>query len=88
MRQGRLLSHMAGCRRRDLTSTFCAGRVQNERVRPGHTWREPGGSTNWSISDSVRLEPGRDKSAIEVATVRPTVIFKKNRLIFHEMTGL
>ena len=69
VRQGRLLSHVAGCRRRDLTSTFCAGRVQNEKVRPGHTWREPGGRTNSSISDSVRLEFGRDKSEIEVATI-------------------
>ena len=68
MRQGRPLSHVAGCRRRDLTSTFRGGRVQNERMRPSHTWREPGGSADSSDSDSVRLEPGRDKSAIEVAT--------------------
>ena len=37
-------------------------------MRPGHIWREPDGSANSSDSDSVRLEPGRDKSAIEVAT--------------------
>ena len=42
VRQGRPLSHVAGCRRRDLTSTFRGGRVQNERMRPSHTWREPG----------------------------------------------
>ena len=65
MRQGRPLSHAAGCRRRDLTSTFRGGRVQNERMRSGHMWREPGGSTNSSDIDSVRLVPGRDKSAIE-----------------------
>ena len=44
---------------------------RNERVRQSHTWREPGGSTNLSISDSVQLEPGRDKSASEVATLPP-----------------
>ena len=62
-RQGRPLSHAAGCRRRDLTSTFRGGRVRNERMRLGHTWCEPGGSANSSDSDSIRLEPGRDKSA-------------------------
>ena len=45
--------------------------VQNGRVRPGHTWSEPGRSTNSSISDSVQLEPGCDKSASEVATLPP-----------------
>ena len=69
VRQVRLFSHAADCRRRSHTSTFRGGRVQNGRVRPGHTWREPGGSTNSPISDSVRLKPGRDKSAIEVATL-------------------
>ena len=34
-----------GCRRRDLTSVFCASPVQNGRVRRGRTWREPGGKT-------------------------------------------
>ena len=68
VRQGRLFSHAADCRQRGYMSTFRGGRAQNERVRPGHTWREPGGSTNLSLSDSVRLEPGRDKSASEVAT--------------------
>ena len=68
VRQGRLFSLAADCRRHSHTSTFRGGRVQNERVLPGHTWCEQGGSTNSSISDSVRLEPGRDKSASEVAT--------------------
>ena len=60
VRQKRLYSHTADCRQRSYTSNFCGGRVQSGRVRPGHTWREPGGSTNSSISDSVRLEPGRN----------------------------
>ena len=60
VRQKRLYSHAADCRRRSYTSTFRGGRVQSGRVRPGRTWREPGGSTNSSISDSVWLEPGRD----------------------------
>ena len=60
VRQGRLFSHAADCRRCDHTSTFRGGRVQSGRVRPSHMWREPGGSTNSSISDSVWLEPGRD----------------------------
>ena len=41
------------------------------RVRPGHTWHELGGSTNSLVSVSVWLEPDRDKSAIEVATLPP-----------------
>ena len=60
VRQRRLYSYAAECRRRSYTSTFRGGRVQRGRVRPGRTWREPSGSTNSSISDFIRLEPGRD----------------------------
>ena len=64
MQQGRLYSHDADCRRRNHTSTFRGGRVQTGKVRPGHTWHEPSGSTNSSISDSVRLEPGRNNMQV------------------------
>ena len=60
VRQRRLYSHAAECRRHSYTSSFREVRVPSERVGLGRTWREPGGSANSSISDSVRLEPGQD----------------------------
>ena len=51
-------------------------------MRPGHTWREPGGGTNSLVSDSVRLEPRPDKSAIEVATV----VLSAQRVILEYIT--
>ena len=60
VRQRRLYSHAAECRRRSYTSNFREGRVPSERVRPGRTWREPVGIANLSISDSVWLKLGRD----------------------------
>ena len=46
--RGRLSSHAAECVWRGYTSDFWEG----------HTWREPGGSADPSISDSVLLELG------------------------------
>ena len=60
--QRRLSSHAAECGWHGYTSGFSESRWKSERARPGRTWREPGGSANPSISDSVRLKLG------EVAT--------------------
>ena len=72
VRQRRLYSHAA---------TFRGGRVQSGRVRPGRTWREPGGSTNSSISDSVRLEPGRDNLQVRSPQDNQLTIFMETELI-------
>ena len=79
VRQRRLNSHAAECRRRSYTSTFRGDRVQSGRVQPGRTWREPGGNASSSISDSLRLEPGRDNLQVRSPQILHIVDFLGSR---------